>query len=110
VDAILVDPVSCLPVAGDLRQVDEVLSLTANLLPERRVVIRRQTGENFDKIEWKSENVHLAFYPKHFSSGLLRGLWIHHRMNQALESFILWLGEVNNQTGESDKGLLGLSL
>lgn len=41
VDAVLVDPVGGLPVAGDLREVDEVLGLVHQLLPEVRPVVNR---------------------------------------------------------------------
>lgn len=44
VDPVLVDPVGRLAVAGDARQVDEVLGLAADLLAERRAVVRGEAG------------------------------------------------------------------
>ena len=49
-NAILVDAVGRLAVACDLRKVDEVFGLAANLLSEGRVVISCQTKEICQKI------------------------------------------------------------
>ena len=50
VDPVLVDPVGRLPVAGHRREVNEVLALSADLLPEGGVVIRSQAATNSDKM------------------------------------------------------------
>ena len=88
-DPVLVDPVCRLPVAGHRREVDEVLALSADLLPEGGVVIRSQAATNSDKMLNDPSSLKTMNLYSLNSSGLLRGLWIHHGMNQALKSFIL---------------------
>ena len=86
-NAILIDTVGRLAVAGNLRKVDEVFGLATNLLSECRVVISRQT-RNKENIKNRFEDLNrmLSFQLK---SGLLRGLCIHHRLQAHGLHFIL---------------------